>query len=33
MGAYGQSSLRDFFLGSVTRSLLEESPAPLFLSH
>jgi nucleotide-binding universal stress UspA family protein len=33
MGAYGQSSLREFFLGSVTRSLLEESPAPLFLSH
>jgi nucleotide-binding universal stress UspA family protein len=33
MGAYGQSSLREFFLGSVTRSLLEDSPAPLFLSH
>jgi nucleotide-binding universal stress UspA family protein len=33
MGAYGQSSLREFFLGSVTLSLLEDSPAPLFLSH
>jgi nucleotide-binding universal stress UspA family protein len=33
MGAYGQSSLREFFLGSVTRSLLEESPAPVFLYH
>jgi nucleotide-binding universal stress UspA family protein len=32
MGAYGQSSLREFFLGSVTRSLLEDSPVPLFLS-
>jgi nucleotide-binding universal stress UspA family protein len=33
MGAYGQSTLREFFLGSVTQSLLKESPVPLFLYH
>jgi nucleotide-binding universal stress UspA family protein len=33
MGAYGQPILREFFLGSVTRSLLAESPVPLFLYH
>jgi len=33
MGAYGHSSLHEFVFGSVTRSLLEHSPAPLFLSH
>jgi nucleotide-binding universal stress UspA family protein len=33
MGAYGQSSLREFFVGSVTRTLIADSPAPLFLSH
>jgi nucleotide-binding universal stress UspA family protein len=32
-GAYGRSTLREFFLGSVTRSLLKESPASLFLFH
>lgn len=32
-GAYGQSALRDFFIGSTTRSLLRESPAPLFIYH
>jgi nucleotide-binding universal stress UspA family protein len=33
MGAYGQSSLREFVVGSVTRTMLEDSPVPLFLSH
>ncbi len=33
MGAYGQPVLREFFLGSVTRKLFEESPVPLFLYH
>jgi nucleotide-binding universal stress UspA family protein len=33
MGAYGQPALREFFLGSVTRTLLEEASVPLFLSH
>lgn len=31
MGAYGQPRLREFLLGSVTRSLLKSSPIPLFL--
>ncbi len=33
MGGYGQPTLREFFIGSVTRSLLAESPVPLFLYH
>lgn len=33
MGAYGQPILREFFLGSVTRTLLKESPVPLLLYH
>ncbi len=33
MGAYGHSSLREFFCGSVTRTMLRESPVPLFLYH
>ena len=33
MGAYGHPILREFFLGSVTRTLLAESPVPLFLYH
>jgi nucleotide-binding universal stress UspA family protein len=33
MGAYGQPTLREFFLGSVTRSLLNQSTLPLFLYH
>jgi nucleotide-binding universal stress UspA family protein len=33
MGAYGQPAWREFFLGSVTRTLLKESPVPLFLFH
>ncbi len=33
MGAYGQPVLREFFLGSVTRTLLRETPVPLLLFH
>jgi nucleotide-binding universal stress UspA family protein len=33
MGAYGRPVLREFFVGSVTRKMLEESPVPLFLYH
>lgn len=33
MGAYGQPTLREFALGSVTRTMLRESEIPLFLSH
>jgi nucleotide-binding universal stress UspA family protein len=33
MGAYGQPVLREFCLGSVTRTVLKESPVPIFLSH
>jgi nucleotide-binding universal stress UspA family protein len=33
MGAYGQPRIREFFLGSVTQTLLKESPVPLFLYH
>jgi nucleotide-binding universal stress UspA family protein len=33
MGAYGQPALREFFLGSVTRTLLQRSPVPVFLFH
>lgn len=33
MGGYGQSTIREFLLGSVTRSLLASSPVPLFLYH
>jgi nucleotide-binding universal stress UspA family protein len=33
MGAYGQTVLREFFVGSVTRKMLNESPVPLFLYH
>lgn len=33
MGAYGQSTLKDFFFGSVTRTLLEKSETPLFVYH
>ncbi len=31
MGAYGQPTLREFVLGSVTRTILEESSVPVFL--
>jgi nucleotide-binding universal stress UspA family protein len=33
MGAYGQPVLREFFLGSVTRTVLKESPVPVFCYH
>ncbi|MEW4567332.1 universal stress protein [Tautonia sp. JC769] len=33
MGAYGKSTLREFFLGSTTRSVLKDSQAAVFLSH
>ena len=33
MGAYGQPVLREFFIGSVTRRLLNESPVPIFCFH
>jgi nucleotide-binding universal stress UspA family protein len=33
MGAYGRPRLEEFLIGSVTRRLLTESPAPLFLYH
>lgn len=32
-GAYGKSAFREFFLGSVTRTLLRDSRVPMFLSH
>lgn len=33
MGAYGQPALREFFLGSTTRTLLDQCPTPMFLFH
>jgi len=33
MGAYGQPTLREFFIGSVTRTILEQSPIPVLLFH
>jgi nucleotide-binding universal stress UspA family protein len=33
MGAYGQPVVREFLLGSVTRTVLRDSPVPLFLYH
>jgi nucleotide-binding universal stress UspA family protein len=33
MGAYGQPVLREFFLGSVTRTALKESCIPVFCYH
>jgi nucleotide-binding universal stress UspA family protein len=33
MGAYGQPLLREFFLGSVTRSVLKKTTIPVFLYH
>jgi nucleotide-binding universal stress UspA family protein len=33
MGAYGHSRLREFILGGVTRSLLQEMTIPVLLSH
>ncbi len=33
MGAYGQPGWREFLVGSVTRTLVQESSRPLFLYH
>jgi nucleotide-binding universal stress UspA family protein len=33
MGCYGQPTLREFFLGSVTRTVLKQTRVPLFLYH
>jgi len=33
MGAYGHSRLREFVLGGTTRSMLEDPPVPVLLSH
>jgi nucleotide-binding universal stress UspA family protein len=33
MGVFGHGQLRDYLVGSVTRTLLKESPVPLFLYH
>jgi len=33
MGAYGRKSVREFFLGSVTQHLIQETEIPLFLHH
>ncbi len=33
MGAYGQPTLREFFIGSVTRTVLEKSPVAVFCYH
>jgi nucleotide-binding universal stress UspA family protein len=33
MGAYGQNTWRDFFLGSTTKRLLNACPCPLFVHH
>jgi nucleotide-binding universal stress UspA family protein len=33
IGAYGQPVLREFFLGSVTRTILAKSPVPVFCYH
>jgi nucleotide-binding universal stress UspA family protein len=33
MGAYGKPTLRDVFLGSVTRAAMQKTPVPVFLYH
>jgi nucleotide-binding universal stress UspA family protein len=33
MGAYGQPALREFFIGSVTRTMLSVCPVPVFCYH
>ena len=33
MGAYGRKSIREFFVGSVTQHLIQETTIPLFLYH
>lgn len=32
MGAFTRSSLKDFFLGSVTRNVLDDAPCPMLLT-
>jgi nucleotide-binding universal stress UspA family protein len=33
MGAYGQNTIREFLLGSTTRSIISDATTPLFLYH
>ncbi|MBL6853797.1 MAG: universal stress protein [Alphaproteobacteria bacterium] len=33
MGAFGHSRLREFVMGGTTRSMLDDPPLPVFLSH
>lgn len=33
MGSYGRKSVREFFVGSVTKHLIQETTIPLFLYH
>ena len=33
MGAYGHSRLREFVLGGATRSMINQPPLPVLLSH
>jgi nucleotide-binding universal stress UspA family protein len=33
MGAYGHSSIREFLLGSITKTVLKQSPVPVLLCH
>jgi nucleotide-binding universal stress UspA family protein len=33
MGAYGHSRLREFVLGGATRSMINDPPLPVLLSH
>ena len=33
MGAYGHSRIKEFVLGGTTRSMLDNPPVPVFLSH
>lgn len=33
MGAFGKSSIREFFFGSVSRCVLKALPVPVFLNH
>jgi nucleotide-binding universal stress UspA family protein len=33
MGSFGRSAIREFFIGSVTRSMLSELSMPVFLDH
>jgi nucleotide-binding universal stress UspA family protein len=33
MGAFGQSRIREFFFGSLTKTVLQDSKVPLFLYH